>query len=71
MQKGQLKRILIVTKCLFFSAFMDEVCSYTTKISGKNKFAYFPYTNHLFEILEPNLMKHILSELTSTSFNSK
>jgi hypothetical protein len=27
-----------------------------TRSSAKNKFAYFPYISHVFEVLEPNLM---------------
>jgi hypothetical protein len=29
---------------------------------------HFPYTSHLFEVLEPNLMKLNLRELTLISF---
>jgi hypothetical protein len=44
-------------------------------INGNKKFweeiiPYFPYTSHLFEVLEPNLIELNLSELTVTSFNS-
>jgi hypothetical protein len=35
-----------------------------------NLFAYFPYLNHLFEVLGPNLMELNISELTLTSLNS-
>jgi hypothetical protein len=40
-----------------------------TRSSGKNLFAYFPYTSNLFEVLEINLMERNLSELTWNSFN--
>jgi hypothetical protein len=45
-----------------------EVCG-EIRSSGKNYFAYFPYIRNLFEVIEPNLMKCNLIELTLTSFN--
>jgi hypothetical protein len=37
--------------------------------SGKNRLAYFLSKNHVFEVLERNLMELNLNELTLTSFN--
>jgi hypothetical protein len=48
----------------------ESTVSTETRSSGKNYFAYFPYINKLFEVLEQNLMELNLSELNLTSLNS-
>jgi hypothetical protein len=42
----------------------------TTRSSGNNYFAYFPYVSPLFEALATNLMQLNLTEPTLASFYS-
>jgi hypothetical protein len=58
--------ILTATRTSISHTVMVALLEVTTRSSGKNKFVYFPYVSHLFEVPEPKLMELNLSELTLT-----
>jgi hypothetical protein len=66
---GMLTDLTRKVAVLAAEATSTTIAAIKTRSSGKNKFAYFPYTSHLFEVLEPNLMELNLSERSLTLFN--